>query len=186
MREPRKGARLFDRVEVFALEVLDERELQHVLIGRFADNDRRLRQPRPLRRPPAAFASDEFKLVAALAGDQRLDDPVLFDRGDEFIEMVVAENGARLERRGHDPRQVHELDPLPAFEGGRGRRDPRIDECAESFAESEFGHKCGEANESSAQSNGGRLSRRALRLRWPECSSTNSPKCSIPSRTPPR
>ena len=161
-----KGARLLDRVQVFALKILDEREFEHLLIGGFTDDHRRLRQPRPLRRPPAAFPGDEFKLVAAFAGDQRLDDPVLFDRGDEFVQMVVAENGARLERRRHDPREVHDLHPLPAFQGGSRRGDTRIDERAESFAESGFCHKCGEATESSAKGNGGRLSRRASRLRW--------------------
>jgi len=44
-RQPREGARFFDRVEVFALEILDQRQLEHVAIARFAHDDRRLGQP---------------------------------------------------------------------------------------------------------------------------------------------
>ena len=113
-------------------------------------------RPSALRRAPAPLAGDEFELIAALPDDERLDDAVLFDRVDEFIEMVVAKNGARLERRGDDLRERYELHALAAFNGGSGRRDARIDERAETFAECSFCHRSAEAIGAFAKGNGGR------------------------------
>ena len=50
MREAGKGVRFFDRIQVFPLEILDQSQLEDVLIGRGADDDRRLGQPDALRR----------------------------------------------------------------------------------------------------------------------------------------
>ena len=55
--------RFLDRVEVGALDVLDDRELERGAVVDVAHDDRDLRQPRALRRAPAAFAGDD--LVAA-------------------------------------------------------------------------------------------------------------------------
>ena len=93
-REPREGPRLLDRIEVFALEILDERELEHVLIGRFAQDHRHLRQPDPLRRAPAAFAGDQLIAIVPPPHDERLDDAVLGDGIDELLQLLVVENGA--------------------------------------------------------------------------------------------
>jgi len=65
--------------------------------------------------------------------------------------MLVAENGARLERRGNDAIQRHELHTLTAFDGGRGRSDARIDERAEAFAECNFCHRNRECREPLAE-----------------------------------
>ncbi len=47
--------RLFDRVEVLALDILDQRDLERLRIVEVADDDGHLMQPGPLRRTPAAF-----------------------------------------------------------------------------------------------------------------------------------
>ena len=122
-REPRKGFRLFDRIEILALEVLDERELEDVLVGRLADDDRRIGDLAALRGAPAAFAGDDLEFVGPPPDDERLDDAVDFDRIDQLLQVLVAENGARLEGRGDDLVERHELHALAVFDGGRGRRD---------------------------------------------------------------
>jgi hypothetical protein len=76
-----EGARLFHRVQVAALDVLDERELQHLLVFDFADDDGHAGQARELRGAPAALAGDE--LVEAGAGgadDDGLQQAVLLQR----------------------------------------------------------------------------------------------------------
>ncbi len=55
--EPGEGERFFNRVEVLALEVLDERQLQHLLVGRGPDDAGASERPTSLaarqRRSPA-------------------------------------------------------------------------------------------------------------------------------------
>ncbi len=74
--------RLFHRVEVFALHVLDDRDLERMGVGHFHRHDRHFMQTGALRRAPAPFASDDF--VAILRAlhrphHDRLDDAVLLD-----------------------------------------------------------------------------------------------------------
>ena len=54
------------------------------------------------RRAPAAFAGDEFELAVDRADDERLDDAVLADGFDKFVERGFDEGGAGLERAGDD------------------------------------------------------------------------------------
>ena len=61
--QPAIRVRLFDRIEVFALEILDERDGEQPVVGNIADDDRDFEQAGALRRAPAAFAGDD--LVAA-------------------------------------------------------------------------------------------------------------------------
>jgi hypothetical protein len=53
------GARLFDGVEVFALQVLDQRH--HLALGQRADQRGNLMHLRTLRGAPAAFTRDKLK-----------------------------------------------------------------------------------------------------------------------------
>ena len=141
--QPREGQRFFDRVQVLALQVLDERELQHLLVGRRADNGRRLQQADLARRAPAALPGDELILAIPLPHDERLDDAVLADGIDQLLQLLAAELRARLERRGDDEIQPELLHPLARFLRGRGRGDALVDERAESFSESELGRHGG-------------------------------------------
>ena len=54
------GLRLLDGIEIFALDVLDERRRQQPVVGNVADDDRDLQQPGALRGAPSAFARDDL------------------------------------------------------------------------------------------------------------------------------
>ena len=71
------GARRLDRVEVLALEVLDERELELLAIGELADDRRDALQAGEPRGADAALAGDELVAVDRLGDEDRLDHAVL-------------------------------------------------------------------------------------------------------------
>ena len=139
--EAGEGIGFFNRIEVLALEVFDEGELENILVRCFAEDDRRFGKTDAESGAPAAFTGDQFKFIAALAGDERLNDSVLLDRGDEFLEVLIAKNGARLERGRDDAIEGHGLHPLAAFDGGRRGSHARVDERAEAFSECNFCHR---------------------------------------------
>ena len=56
--------RLLDGVEVLALDVLDDGDLEHFLVGQRAHDDRHVMQIGLLRRAPAALAGDDLVGVA--------------------------------------------------------------------------------------------------------------------------
>ena len=58
---------LFDRVQVAALDVLDQRRLEDLLIVEGDDVNRHLGQPRGLGRAQPPFAGDELVALADLA-----------------------------------------------------------------------------------------------------------------------
>ena len=60
------AGRLLDGVEIGALHVLDDGELERLLIAQIAHDHRHLMQAGPLRRAPAPFAGDDL-VAAALA-----------------------------------------------------------------------------------------------------------------------
>ena len=64
VREPRVGLRFLDRVEVGALQIFDQRQLENFEVGRLPDDDRRFGQAGFLGRAPAAFAGDELELMS--------------------------------------------------------------------------------------------------------------------------
>ena len=57
------AARLFHRVEVFALNVLDDHDLQRVVVADLHRHDRHIVQAGALRRAPAPFAGDDLEIV---------------------------------------------------------------------------------------------------------------------------
>ena len=89
------GVRLLDRVEVRALEVLDERQLELLAIGELADDRRDALQAGQPRGADAALAGDELVAVEGLGDEDRLDDAVLADARGERLELgFVAFAGA--------------------------------------------------------------------------------------------
>ena len=94
------GERFFDRVQILALDVFDQRHLeQRLLLARrdVADDDRNAQQAGELRGAPAAFAGDDLEAIADLADDDRLDDAVGADRLRQLLEPRVVHVAARLE-----------------------------------------------------------------------------------------
>ena len=71
------GLGRLERVEVLALEVLDERELELVTIGELADDRRDPLEAGGLRGTKAALAGDELVAVDGLGDQDRLEDAVL-------------------------------------------------------------------------------------------------------------
>ena len=138
--EPLECARFFDRVQILALKILDERELEHILVACLAHDHRRVLQSYALRRTPAPLASDEFEVFARTTDDQRLDDSLFADALGEFLQIFIAEFRARLPRRRDDLIDRNGLNALTVLHARRGRRDARIDERAETFSECGFDH----------------------------------------------
>ncbi len=80
------GPRLLDRVQIFALNILDQCKSHHFKIIEIANNRRDLMQLRLLRGTPAAFARDQ--LVPAIrnrTNDDRLNYPSLRNRCSQII-----------------------------------------------------------------------------------------------------
>ena len=100
------GERLLDRVEVRALEVLDERDLELVAVGELADDGRDpLEAGRDRGRADAALAGDELVAVERLGDEDRLEHAVLADARGELVEARLVDASARLVRVRPDPRE---------------------------------------------------------------------------------
>src|ERR1051326_3158086 len=127
------GVRFFDRVEVLALDVLDERELQGVAVGRaLLDDDRYFAESRFLRRAEAALAGDQPVLVIADArNDERLHDAVLANAARQLFDRRFIKSLARLirVRRNLLHRHLGQSTRLRRF--SRTRRDQRSQSSAE-------------------------------------------------------
>src|SRR5437868_15256594 len=98
--------RLLERIEILALDILDQRELRR---GRFVDlaNDRRNGvEPCPLRRAPAPLAGDDHIIFAVGPEQNRLENPALPDRLGELVECLLVEVDSRLMGVGPDPRDL--------------------------------------------------------------------------------
>ena len=98
------GIGRLDRVEVFALEVLDQGELELIAIGELAHESRDAVEPGGLGRPKPPLTGDELVAVDRLGHEDRLEDAVLGDARRERRETVRIEPLARLMRVGLDPR----------------------------------------------------------------------------------
>ena len=119
--ELRVSERFLDRVEVLALEVLDERELEHLAVGRGAFDDGSLGQPGQLRCAPTAFTGDELVHPADDPDDQRLDDALFADGIGELRQCRGREIFPRLERTRLDPGERHLLHAVRCDRRVRGR-----------------------------------------------------------------
>src|SRR5262249_3307143 len=91
---------LLKRGQILALDVLDKRDLQRLVIGELADDDRNLVQLGDLRRAPASLAGDDLIGIGGVGmatHQQRLQYPLLADRRGKRMERLVIEAPARLE-----------------------------------------------------------------------------------------
>src|SRR5690606_21171496 len=89
--------RFLQRVEVLALDVLDQRHRDHGAVVDLAHHYRDLAQPGQARGAPAALASDDLVVAAAQVADHdRLDHALRADRLGQLGELGVVHGLARL------------------------------------------------------------------------------------------
>ena len=100
--ELREAGGFFDRVEILALQVLDDGDFERVAVVALADDRRNGRALQRGAGAPATLARDEFVSRIAPADDDRHQHAILGDRGLEFVEGGFVEGLARLEWVGGD------------------------------------------------------------------------------------
>ena len=112
--EAAEGEGLFQRAEVLALQVLDQRQLEQRLGRRFLDDDRHALEPGLARSQQTPLAGDELVRRAAWlrgpADDERLDDAVLADALGQLGDVRRVEDGAWLVRVRRDQVDVDLFD----------------------------------------------------------------------------
>jgi len=94
--EPLIGLGFLDGIEVFALDVLNEREFQHLFIRDIADDGRDLQRSSQLSRSPSAFPSDDLIAKATATHDDRLYQAVSADRISQLAQPLFIISSARL------------------------------------------------------------------------------------------
>src|SRR6185503_14027320 len=96
--QPSIRQRLVHRVQVLALDVLDERQLEQLLpVGDIANHHWDLVQAGSLRRTPAPFAGDDAVRRSRATYEDRLNDAVRLDRVRQLLELGVIHLHARLQ-----------------------------------------------------------------------------------------
>ena len=97
--------RLFDRIEIGALHVLDDGEFERLRVSRFHHRDRHFVQAGALRRAPAPLTGDDLEPVGLAANGahyDRLDDAALANRLGQLVEFGLGESAARVARIGFE------------------------------------------------------------------------------------
>ena len=89
--------RFFDRVEIGALKILDQGELQHLLVAiDLSHHDRHFGQAGALRSAPATLAGDDHEALAVRRHDERLHYALGADRLRKLRQAGIVEVGSRL------------------------------------------------------------------------------------------
>ncbi len=104
--EPAVGRGLFDGVQLLALDVLHEGDLEHLMIGDFPHEHGDLIEPGSLRRPPPPLPSDELESRPVFTDDERLYDALLAHGLGEIAEPLFVDMLTRLVGVGVDPRRI--------------------------------------------------------------------------------
>src|ERR1700730_14452362 len=90
------GAGFFDRVEILALNILEQGYFERSFIGDFADDRGHTAQAGSLRCAPAAFAGEKLIARSNSPQHQRLNDPAYLDRLSELRQGLFRKMSARL------------------------------------------------------------------------------------------
>ena len=138
--EPFVRAGLLDGIQIFALEVFDQSELENLAIAGCANDRRRLDKLELASGAPAAFTGNKFVLVAYLPDDERLDNAAFPNALDKFLEMLAAKLLSWLERARCNLIQRQGLDALAKLFPGCGSGNASVNQRAESFAKCGFCH----------------------------------------------
>ena len=138
LQQPVVAARLLERTEVPALDILDQGDLQGVPVRKLLDDDRNIVKLGRLRRPPAAFTGDDFVgvgLLRMVTHDDRLEDALRPHRFDKRLHVLLGEIPARLQAAGmkelhrHHTRLAQPLEAclfLACLAKKRGQTAPEI------------------------------------------------------------
>ena len=97
--------RLFHRVQVSALNVLNNRDFQNFCVRKITDHHRHRMNLRPLRCTPAPLARNDLVAVCFICkrpNDQRLKHALLSNRRCEAFELCLGKVAARLIRVWHN------------------------------------------------------------------------------------
>ena len=113
--QPRIRLCFLDWIKICALQILDQRKLEHLEIARVPDDYRRLRQTGFLRRTPSSLTRDQLVSPVRLTNDQRLDDSMLPNGIDQFLQCVALKFLARLQRTRNDVGQTGLVNFLPGL-----------------------------------------------------------------------
>jgi len=116
-----ESLRLLDGIQVFALQVFDQRDFHGFLVGNIVNDDGNAVHRDKLCGAPAAFAGEELISRGAFANDERLDDAGAANRLRQFVERGLGETRARLVGTGVDKVDVDLEDRSKRFGGARGR-----------------------------------------------------------------
>jgi hypothetical protein len=104
------AGRLFQRIEIGALHILDDRKLERLGVADVEQHDRHFMQACTLRGAPAPLAGDDLVAVGRAlqrAHDDRLDDAALPDRLRQLREVFLDESAARVARARLDMLDRH-------------------------------------------------------------------------------
>ncbi len=88
--------RFLDRIEILTMNVLDEREFEHTLIGDVTDDRWDLQQSGHLGCPPSAFPSNQLIAKAATSDDNRLYETMSSDGVRELTQPLFIISNAGL------------------------------------------------------------------------------------------
>jgi len=102
VRKPLKCAGLLDGVQVFALEIFNQRHFKRHLFRNVSDDDGNAAQARPLSRAPAALSSYELIARACPSSDEWLHNAAYANGTRQLLESLFAEARPRLVRAGID------------------------------------------------------------------------------------
>ena len=92
----------FDRVQVLALDVFNQRDFEELLVGIVLDYGGHLAEFGHLRSSEPPLTGNQLESIAFPPQNQWLDDSVRPNGGSQFFQPVVIEDGAGLEGVGVD------------------------------------------------------------------------------------
>jgi hypothetical protein len=92
-------------VQIFPLNVFDQRDFEKTFVGNFLNRCWDLGQPGESGRAPSSLTGYELKPIGGFANDERLNDSVSADRLREFGEFLLIEEPPGLQGIG-----VNEID----------------------------------------------------------------------------
>ena len=107
--------RLFNRIEVFALDIFNQAHRQRLFVANALNHHWNFGQPRQLTGTPPALAGNQFVLrQAVLAHDNRLDHALRFNRIGQLLQAFVVHLRTRLIAPRLDVAHRHAGQPVAA------------------------------------------------------------------------